>query len=414
LPAARTLDVGVVGGSIAGCFAALELLDAGHRVTVFERSDAELHGLLGAGLGTPTPTFQMLVDRGLVDRALPHVALSEMLFISPSPGERRGRIALRRPLIFAAFHWGDLHRGLRARMPAGTYRAGHAVASVAQAGEDHAAVRLADGSQHRFDLVVCADGYHSLGRRQLFAKVEPEYHGYICWRGVLEERAVSDAHSIGSSFARFGTTGLPGSFLYPIPGADGSVEVGERLVNWGCYVPVAAAELGDLMVGRDRIRYPGTIPPGELRPDDEARFKALAFESLPPLYAEIVAASRATFAQAIHSVTVPAYHRGRICLTGDAAAVTPPFTGSGIFKAATNAIRLRAALDAHEDVDGVLAGWDAAETKRAWRLLELGRQYDAAFIERPPDFASMSSRDAAAWWARAVQHPDFFTFEAES
>jgi 2-polyprenyl-6-methoxyphenol hydroxylase-like FAD-dependent oxidoreductase len=31
MPASPRLDIGIVGGSLAGCFAALELLSAGHR-----------------------------------------------------------------------------------------------------------------------------------------------------------------------------------------------------------------------------------------------------------------------------------------------------------------------------------------------------------------------------------------------
>jgi 2-polyprenyl-6-methoxyphenol hydroxylase-like FAD-dependent oxidoreductase len=60
-----------------------------------------------------------------------------------------------------AFHWTDLHRSLRARMPASDYHAGVTVAAVAQADPGHAAVRVDDGSEHPFDLVVCADGYRS-------------------------------------------------------------------------------------------------------------------------------------------------------------------------------------------------------------------------------------------------------------
>jgi 2-polyprenyl-6-methoxyphenol hydroxylase-like FAD-dependent oxidoreductase len=407
------LDIGVVGGSIAGCFVALELLAAGHRVTVFERSDAELHGMLGAGLGTPTPMFQMLVDRGLVDHNLPRVTLSEMLFVGRDPcGARHGRVALRRQLIFVAFHWSDLHRGLRARMPPASYRAGQHVDSVIQVGQTGAAVRLADGTEHQFDLVVCADGYLSQGRRALLATVEPEYHGYVCWRGVVEEDKVSDARGVGANFARFGTASLPGSFVYPIPGSDGAVTVGRRLINWGCYVPVASEGLADFLVGSDGSRYRGTIPPGEMRSEEERRLKTLARKSLPPLYADIVTESAATFAQAVYSVTVPAYHGGRICLTGDAGAVAPPFTGSGVFKAATNAIHLRTALDAHDDVDAALAEWGAGETTAADRLLQLGRQFDDAFIRNPPDFTTMEPDDAGDWWARSIQHPDGFTFEA--
>ncbi len=408
------LDVGIVGGSIAGCFTALELIAAGHRVTVFERSDSELHGLLGAGLGTPTPMFRTLVERDLVDADLPHLNLAEMAFVSPDrDGTRTGCAPLHRPLAFVAFHWGDLHRGLRARVPEGSYRAGQSVESVTLAGDDGAVVRLADGNGHVFDLVIYADGYRSEGRRALFPDTELDYSGYVCWRGVVDEREIADGTDVALTFARFGTTGLPGSFIYAIPGRDGSVTTGERLINWGCYLPIPEEKLSDFLVGRDGSRHEGTLPPGEMRADEERRLKALARQSLPPFYADIVEASPGTFAQAVYSVSVPAYGRGRICLTGDAAGVATPFTGSGIFKAANNAIRLRAALDAHDDVDVALAAWSEGETAAAREILDLGRQFEEAFIWNPPDFGTMEPAEAAAWWERSVQHPAGFTFEAQ-
>lgn len=320
---------------------------------------------------------------------------------------------LRRRLIFEAFHWGDLHRGLRERMPELAYRAGQHVQSVAPAGAGAATITLADGTEHVVDLAICADGYLSEGRRTLFAAVEPEYRGYVCWRGVVQEGKVSDGHDRVSNFVRFGTAGLPGSFLYPIPGADGSVAVGGRLINWGCYVPMPRAQLDEFLVGRDGVRQPGAIAPGGMRLEQERRLRMLAGDTLPPLYAEIVAQSDDTFAQAIYSVSVPAYHRGRVCLTGDAGGLAPPFTGSGIFKAATNAVHLREALDAHADVDTALAVWDAGETATATRLIQLGRQYEDAFIADPPDFTTMGTADADEWWSRSVQHPDGFRFEAD-
>jgi 2-polyprenyl-6-methoxyphenol hydroxylase-like FAD-dependent oxidoreductase len=405
------LDVAIIGGSISGCFAALELIDAGHHVTVFERSEAELHGLLGAGLGTPTPMFRTLIERGLVDEEIPHLSLTEMAFVSPN-GSRMGATPLRRPLIFVAFHWGDLHSGLRARVPDEAYRAGVRVERVLPAGDDGATVQLADGSEHRFDLVIFADGYRSEGRRLLFGDVELDYRGYVCWRGVVDERAVRGGTDVASTFARFGATGFPGSFIYPIPGRDGSVASGERLINWGLYVPTPAQELDELLVGRDGRRFEGTIPPGEMRPDEVRRLQARAQETMPPLYSEIVEASPETFAQAVYSVSVPAYRVGRICLTGDAAGVATPFTGSGIFKAAANAIHLRQALDAHDDVDEALASWSDGETAFAREILDLGRQFEEAFIRNPPDFSAMEPEEAAAWWERAVRDPEGFTFEA--
>ena len=408
------LEVGIVGGSIAGCFTALELINAGHHVTVFEHSDAELHGLLGAGLGTPTPMFETLIERDLVDEDIPHLSLTEMAFVSPDGTDRMGAAPLRRPLIFVAFHWGDLHRGLSKRLPSAAYRAGDHVDAVTPIGDNGAVVRLADGSEHRFDLVIFADGYRSEGRRSLFPDVELDYRGYVCWRGVVDESLVEDGTDIATTFARFGSTGFPGSFIYPIPGRDGSAKVGERLINWGLYLPTPADELPPFLVGRDGREHEGTIPPGELPLHVERRLKDLAHETLPPLYADIVEASTDTFAQAIYSVTVPAFRVGRICLTGDAAGVATPFTGSGIFKAANNAIRLRTALDAHHDsdVDLALAAWSDTETAAAHEILDLGRQFEEAFIWNPPDLSRMEPGEAALWWHRSVKHPVGFTFEA--
>lgn len=260
--------------------------------------------------------------------------------------------------------------------------------------------------------MIYADGYHSHGRRALFPDTELDYSGYVCWRGVVDEREVADGTDVGLTFARFGTTGLPGSFIYPIPGRDGSVATGERLINWGCYLPMPEERSSEFLVGRDGRRHEGAIPPGEMRPDEERRLKALARQSLPPFYADIVEASPGTFAQAVYSVSVPAYRRGRICLTGDAAGVATPFTGSGIFKAANNAIRLREALDTNDDVDVALAAWSDGETAAAHEILDLGRQFEEAFIWNPPDFARMEPAAAAAWWERSVRDPAGFTFEA--
>src|SRR5205823_7867599 len=133
-----------------------------------------------------------------------------------------------------------------------------------------------------------------------------------------------------------------------------------------------------------------------MRPDEERRLKDLAHESIPPLYADIVEASSDTFAQAVYSVSVPAYRVGRICVAGDAAGVATPFTGSGIFKAANNAIRLREALDADDEIESALAAWSERETTSAREILDLGRQFEDAFLWSPPDFATMRAGEAAA------------------
>ncbi len=50
------LKIGIVGGSIAGCSAAILLARAGYHITVFERSMGALVGR-GGGIGTTSPAL---------------------------------------------------------------------------------------------------------------------------------------------------------------------------------------------------------------------------------------------------------------------------------------------------------------------------------------------------------------------
>ena len=62
--------VAVVGGSLAGCATAVELVRAGYVVEVFERSAGELDGR-GAGIITPRTVFEQMAARGLVPPDFP-------------------------------------------------------------------------------------------------------------------------------------------------------------------------------------------------------------------------------------------------------------------------------------------------------------------------------------------------------
>jgi 2,6-dihydroxypyridine 3-monooxygenase len=67
------MDIAVVGGSLGGLTAACLLADAGHVVTVYERSPAELEER-GAGIGFLPATYRYLVEHGgilLDDVAVP-------------------------------------------------------------------------------------------------------------------------------------------------------------------------------------------------------------------------------------------------------------------------------------------------------------------------------------------------------
>jgi 2-polyprenyl-6-methoxyphenol hydroxylase-like FAD-dependent oxidoreductase len=409
----RRLRVGVVGGSIAGCAAAIELSRIGCDVAVFERSRGTLTGR-GAGIGTPTSTFDLLVERDLIDADMPRSTVSRHPFVGSSDvAGPTGQAALVLPLDMALVNWGDLFGNLRKRVPDHAYRSGVGVVGLG-AGGDGRALELDDGSRYEADLVVFADGYRSFGRRTLFPDARLSYRGYVLWRGVLEEAELGDASPLEDALYRIHYQGLPGNAVfYFVPGSSGSTNKGERWVNWACYVPVAEEDLPEFLTDRDGRRHESSLPPGAMRLEEEARLKGLMGQHLPPYFAQIVAGSADTFAQPIYTVTVPAYAKQRCCLLGDAGSVAQPFTGSGVFKATNNATDLARTLSGGQDLDRALSEWSDAQARTGQRLTGLGRQMEQAFVWAAPDFGRMEAAAARAWWSEAVTFPDEFSYVGE-
>jgi 2-polyprenyl-6-methoxyphenol hydroxylase-like FAD-dependent oxidoreductase len=124
------LKIGIVGGSIAGCAAAVALMRAGHRVTVFERSPGALVGR-GAGIGTQSSVLRSLVERDLIDADMPHFHAESFPHVGRTTAyERQGHTAWKVPITMELLNWGDIYRNLRKRVPEGVYRGGHEVVAA--------------------------------------------------------------------------------------------------------------------------------------------------------------------------------------------------------------------------------------------------------------------------------------------
>ncbi|MGE0133641.1 MAG: FAD-dependent monooxygenase [Dehalococcoidia bacterium] len=403
--------VGIVGGAIAGCTVAAELTRAGFDVTVFEQSRSDLRDR-GAGIAIPIPTFESLIERDLIDADMPHTQATKHWLIGKSGDARFGHVALTLPLSLTPFKWGDLFENLRQRVPDAAYRRGAEVASVRNV-EGGALLTLDDGSEHRFDLVILADGYDSPGRGQVLPEVELDYRGYVLWRGLLPESELAEPDALDDALPRLSLPELHGNAVfYYVPGPRGAGK-GNRLVNWACYIPLPTDDLAAFLVDRNGRQHESSLPPGGMRLEEEARLKQLVTPHLPPFYAEICAATPDTFAQPIYTTVLPAYHRGRICVAGDAGAVVPPFSASGVFKAANNSIGLAAALASDSDIDRAIHEWSRTETESSRRLTALGRQMERAFVWEAPDLAAMDADQARHWWDESITFPDDFTYIAE-
>ena len=277
------LNIGIVGGSIAGCTAAIELHRAGHQVTVFERSPAALKDR-GAGMAAPVDTINKLIERDLIDADMSYFHISEIPHLSRVAGhEPYGRTAWRIPVTLKPFNWGDLYRNLRRRVPDSIYHYGCKVVDIANTDDQTATVTFDNGQQVTFDLVICADGYRSLGRDVVCPTASLDYRGYVLWRCVLKEDQLATIDPIANQLARMSYEEGHAVFYF-VPGANGSIEPGERWLNCAMYVRVPEDDLAEFLVGANGRQYKGSIPPGQMRPTLEARLKQLAQEHLPTYF----------------------------------------------------------------------------------------------------------------------------------
>ncbi len=404
-PVGDKLRVGIVGGSIAGCSAAIALSRAGHQVTVYERSTGELTGR-GAGIGTPPSVIEDLIAQDYIDADMPHFKVESIPHIGRTNGkEALGRIPWVVPVNIELLNWGDLYRNLRKRVPDEIYHKGYHVTGAEVNGDQTVTLKLAGGDREAFDLVLFADGYRSIGRELVCDASLLSYRGYVLWRGVLPESELAGREPLEGLLNRVGYPEGHGVFYF-VPGEDGSIEPGERWVNWAIYVRVPEGVLADFLVDRNGVQHSGSLPPGSMRPDLEEQLKAMVRKNFPPYHSAIVDSSNDTFAQPIYIAEVSSYAKQRMCLMGDAGAVAQPFTAGGVFKGINNALDMAKVLAERGDVDQALAEWSATETATGKRLTVLGRQLEKALIWNVPDFALMDEPKMRDWWENAAKMPE--------
>jgi 2-polyprenyl-6-methoxyphenol hydroxylase-like FAD-dependent oxidoreductase len=395
------LRVGIVGGSIAGCTAAIELMRLGCEVTLFERTGEELKDR-GAGIGVPPSVIDTFISRDLVDADTPYFPSHAFTRLWRTAQEHRyGYLAWDQPASLALLNWGGLFRNLRKRVPDAVYRTEHRVVALREQGNDVVKVELADGAVQEFDLVVCADGYTSLGRRTLFPEVSIQYAGYVIWRGFLLEQELDESQPLENGIRCLGYPGGHGIFYF-VPGPDGSVAPGKRLVNWGMYLPIAESTLSDFLTDKEGRVREGSLPPGAMPLATEMPLKEKARTCIPDYYAEITTKSENTFVYAIYDCQVPAYRKGRICLVGDAGAYARPHSAAGALKGINDATALADALKTHESVDAALTEWDKKQTEIDNNLVRFGNQLGRALVTEIPDWSRMDAASMEKWFTALV------------
>ncbi|BDB30318.1 MULTISPECIES: FAD binding domain-containing protein [Cupriavidus] len=361
----------VVGGSLGGLFAANMLSRNGWNVEIFERTPEALTGR-GAGIVTHPELFDALASAGVVVDESIGVHVNTRITLS-----REGVSLADRDMPQTLTAWGKMYDVL-GKAFTGTYRTGAFVTSV-DTYRDHATVTLQDGSTHRADLVIAADGFRSSVREQLLPSAGLEYAGYIAWRGLVDESQLSpDTHA--AIFDKFAFCLPPREQIlgYPVAGEANSTEPGQRRYNFVWYRATREDdELPDLLTDASGKRWPNGIPPGLIRPDVIADMEDAATSLLAPQFAEVVTKTAQPLFQPIFDLTVPRMAFGRIALLGDAAFVARPHCGMGVTKAAGDAMAIVRALSEHSTVETALDAYSTERVQFGHAIVEHARHLGA-------------------------------------
>ena len=394
------MRVGIIGGSIAGCATAALLHRAGHDVIVFERSESDLVSR-GAGIAAPTAVWQDMMAHGLIDATLPACRADYFRFVTRGSGTGQQRWLGDVQMSFTLLNWAYLYQCLRRCVPDDLDRRASTVELV-EARPQGTTLHLRPGGSLDFDLVVCADGYRSMGRRLIDPDATPRYRGMVLWRGLLHESDIGVDALDGCDGLRPVYQGGHG-VVYYIPGSEQSTERGKRLLMWGYYLQVPEGALSSVLVDDQERQQSSSVPFGKVHPQVKAAFESRLADLLPSLLFELVQQSGNSSIQTVYSIAPRSYARDRVCLVGDAAAVFPPFTGSGVLRAVANATSLVDALAGASTVDGGLRRWGEAQVQVAAQVMPVAERIERGAVFDMPDLSTMLTAATNDWMSAA--HP---------
>ncbi|MEN3931499.1 FAD-dependent oxidoreductase [Microvirga sp. W0021] len=343
--------IAIIGAGIGGLTSALALANAGHRITLIERSTG--FSEVGAGLQLSPNASRILIALGL-GPALQRAASdpTRVVIRSMKSGNRIGEIALRDHMqsTYQAPYW-VIHRAdlqtilldaVRSR-PNIQLLVGRTVTNATQDNTGvSVAITTAGGALENLqaDMLIGADGVRSTIRKVIGDTRSPVYQGYIAWRTTI------DSQLAPASLPRDET----GLWL----GTHGHV----------VHYPIKNGSLTNIVaIQRSKEPVEGWTAPGKLSD------LLVSYGTIAPELKQLLSSQNDWLLWSLAYVTAQKMFQGRIALLGDAVHPVLPFLAQGAALAIEDAACIVQELAASPDnITQALASYHAKRIDRARKV----------------------------------------------
>jgi len=304
----QPLKIGINGAGIGGLAAAIALRKLGHDVVVYEQ--AARFARVGADINL-TPNAVRALDGLGVGSALRETAARPSHRISRTwdTGEETSRLPMSdeaerkygAPQL--TMHRADLMSALEAAVPAACVRLDHKAVEIVPTGRG-AAIRFANGQTDEVDVLVGADGIHSVVRTALFGKEHPIFTGQVAYRAVVPAAKLAGVPNLGAFTKWWGPDAATQIVTFPLNlGRDIFIFATEARDAWRNESWTTAGRVEDL-----RAAYAG------FHPEARALLDACDDVLISALYVRD---------------PLPAWSAGHVTLMGDACHPMMPFMAQG-------------------------------------------------------------------------------------
>ena len=185
------LKIAIIGASIAGSVCAILLSHLGFDINVFEQRSPGAMSDRGTGIGLPQQLVHQLLERHLIDIDFPKYSINKRQFFVYERELNKERLLTEHPIAMYIIHWGYLYQQLAKRLPQALVKYNHKLTHLLQENNKNI-LTFNNEVVERYDLVIFADGYDSIGRQFLFPEAKPTFANYIVWRGIVDGKNLSN------------------------------------------------------------------------------------------------------------------------------------------------------------------------------------------------------------------------------